>query len=106
VLRDLVVNDEQKGFRMMRDPSKNQTEHHPDPFMTASILNSFMTDRNPIQVLVGDIGHMIKVVTNLKKTRQLAQMRIDQLQQQVEKVEHNIATVNPQTVGTRLNKLR
>lgn len=74
--------------------------------MTASILNSFITDRNPIQVLVGDISHMISVLANLKKNRQLAQLRIDQLQQQVEKVEHSMATVNPQTVGTRLNKLR
>ena len=89
----------------MRD-SSNDPRPHQDPFMVASILNAFMTDRNPIQVMVGDIGHMINVVANLGKTRKLAQMRIDQLQQQVDKVEHNIATINPQTVGTRLNKLR
>jgi hypothetical protein len=74
--------------------------------MVASVVSAFVMDRNPIQVLVGDIAHMIRVVTNLGKNRKLAQQRIDQLRQQVEKVEHNMASVNPQIVGTRLNKLR
>lgn len=77
-----------------------------DPFMVASILNAFITDRNPIQVLVGDVAHMLNVVANLGKNRKLAQMRIEQLQQQVNKVESNIASVNPKEAGTRLDKLR
>jgi len=84
----------------------NRNNEYNDPFMYATILNAFMTDRNPMQVLAGDIGHMIKVVANLGKTRKMAQMKIEQLQQQMAKVEDNIASVNPSTVGNRLNKLR
>ena len=85
-----------------RTPSEGQT----DPYLYAASLNSFMVERNPIQILVGDVTHMIKVVANLGKTRKLAQQRIDQLQAQVEKVERNIAHVNPQSIGTRLDKMR
>lgn len=89
---------------------KSGNQHHgapgQDPFMYASILNAFITDRNPIQVLVGDVAHMFKVVTNLGKNRKLAQIRIEQLQQQVSKVENNMASVNPKTTGNRLDKLR
>ncbi len=91
---------------MIRDPYNPQAKPPQDPFMVASTLNSFITDRNPFQVLVGDIGHMFHVMANLSKNRKLAQERIEQLQQQVEKVEGNIAAINPQTNGTRLNKLR
>jgi hypothetical protein len=89
---------------MERQPNRNDEYH--DPFMYASILNAFMTDRNPIQVLVGDVGHMIKVVTNLGKTRKMAQTKIEKLQQQVAKVENSMASANPKTMGTRLDKLR
>lgn len=74
--------------------------------MYASILSAFMTDRNPVQILVGDIAHMVKVITNLGKNRKLAQQRIDQLQQQVDKVEGDIASVNPKNAGNRLDKMR
>lgn len=84
------------------DPSNQPT----DPYLYAAAMNSFIVERNPIQVLVGDVARMIKVVANLGKTRKLAQQRIDQLQSQVEKVERNIEHVNPKSLGTRLDKLR
>jgi hypothetical protein len=82
------------------------TPHHPpepetDPFIYASMLN-----RNPLLSIWGDISRMVQVMTNLGKTRKLAQLRIEHLQHQIEKVEQDMATVNPQHVGTRLNKLR
>ncbi|MCE3234934.1 MAG: hypothetical protein K0Q50_1114 [Vampirovibrio sp.] len=85
---------------------KHQEATGQDPFMVASIVNAFITDRNPIQVLVGDVAHMLNVVANLGKNRKLAQSRIEQLQQQVAKVEKNIASVNPKEAGNRLDKLR
>lgn len=85
---------------------KHQKATGQDPFMVASIVNAFITDRNPIQVLVGDVAHMLNVVANLGKNRKLAQSRIEQLQQQVAKVEKNIASVNPKEAGNRLDKLR
>jgi|GEM_PF-2247858 len=85
---------------------KHQEATSQDPFMVASIVNAFITDRNPIQVLVGDVAHMLNVVANLGKNRKLAQSRIEQLQQQVAKVEKNIASVNPKEAGNRLDKLR
>jgi hypothetical protein len=88
------------------DRETNQTKQHQDPFIYASILNAFITDRNPIQILVGDFTHMFKVITNLGKNRHLAQMRIEQLQDQVSKVEGSIASVNPKKMGNRLDKLR
>ena len=87
---------------MNRDSNQNSQ----DPFMVASILNSFMTDRNPIQVLVGDIGHMFKVVANLGKNRKMAQLRIEQLQDQIAKVEGSMKSYTPKSTGSRLDKLR
>ena len=84
----------------------NPANQPADPLMVASSLNSLMTDRNPLQVLVGEMLHMVKVITNLGKNRKLAQTRIEQLQAQMEKVERNMATVNPKTSGNRLDKLR
>ena len=77
-----------------------------DPYLYAASLNSFMTERNPIQILVGDMGRMIHTVANLGKNRKMAQQRIQQLQAQVDKVEGDIAQGNPKIVGTRLDKLR
>lgn len=86
--------------------NRSQANQETDPYMYAAALNSFMVERNPIQVLVGDVARMIGVVANLGKTRKVAQQRIDQLQAQVQKVEQDIAHVNPKTVGNRLDKLR
>ena len=91
---------------MDRHSPPNPRNQNPDPFIYATLLNAFITDRNPLQILVGDIAHMVKVITNLGKNRKLAQMRIDQLQQQIDKVEGDIATVNPKNTGNRLDKLR
>ncbi len=77
-----------------------------DSNMTASLLNGYLTDRNPFQALVGDVGHMINVIANLGKTRKVAQMRIEQLQQQASKVEFYIDAGNPKTAGTRIDRLR
>lgn len=92
----------------MERSGNNQPQSQPDtdPYMYAAALNSFMVERNPIQVLVGDVAHMLNVVMNLGKTRKMAQQRIDQIQAQVRKVEHDIAYVNPKMVGNRLDKLR
>jgi len=91
---------------MDRHPPPHPGNQNPDPFIYATLLNAFITDRNPLQILVGDIAHMVKVITNLGKNRKLAQMRIDQLQQQIDKVEGDIATVNPKSTGNRLDKMR
>lgn len=77
-----------------------------DPFLYAASLNSFITERNPFQVLTGDLLHLIKTIANLGKNRKIAQQRIEHLQTQVEKVESNIAHVNPKIIGNRLDKLR
>lgn len=89
-----------------KPPTSKQADQPVDPFMMASAINSFVVERNPIKVLVGDIAHTIKVVANLGKTRKLAQRRIDQLQSQMEKVEQNIAHVHPKAIGNRLDKMR
>lgn len=86
--------------------NRQQPNQETDPYMYAAALNSFMVERNPIQILVGDVARMIGVVMNLGKTRKMAQQRIDQLQAQVHKVERDITHVNPKTVGNRLDKLR
>lgn len=87
-------------------PSPHPGISESDPYVYASVLNSLVTDRNPFQVLVGDISRRVKMALQLKKTRQLAQERIDHLQQQVDKVEHCIESTRSQTTGGRINKLR
>jgi hypothetical protein len=81
-------------------------ESEPDPFIYANMMNGFMMDRNPLQTIWGDFSRMVLVMANLGKTRKLAQLRLEHLQQQLAKVEEDIASVNPQHMGTRLNKLR
>ncbi|WP_373531980.1 hypothetical protein [Vampirovibrio sp.] len=92
----------------MEPPSKksNPSPQSTDPFLYAASLNSFITERNPFQVLTGDMLHLIKTVVNLGKNRKIAQQRIDQMQAQVEKVEGDIAYVNPKSMGNRLDKFR
>lgn len=96
----------------MERPTGNSNDSQPpdqppvDPYLYAASLNSFMTERNPVQILVGDMGRMIQTVVNLGKNRKIAQQRIQQLQAQVDKVESDIAQGNPKSVGTRLDKLR
>jgi uncharacterized coiled-coil protein SlyX len=46
------------------------------------------------------------VIANLGKTRKMAAMRIEQLETQLARIEQQIAEVNPQLDGRRLNKLR
>jgi len=77
-----------------------------DALLYASALNNLMTERNPIQTIVGDLQHMVKVLTSLGKTRKIASQRIEQLEKQLATVEQQIASVNPQIYGQRLNKLR
>lgn len=83
-----------------------QNQPNADPLMYASALNNLMIERNPIQTIVGDLHHMFKVITNLGKTRKMAQMRIEQLEQQLTTVQQQMATVHPQIGGQRFNKLR
>lgn len=77
-----------------------------DPLLYAASLNAFVTERNPIHILVGDMVRLIKTVVNLGQTRKIAQQRIHQLQNQVHKLERDMAQVSPKTVGNRLDKLR
>jgi hypothetical protein len=74
--------------------------------MYAASLDSFITERNPFQVLTGDLLPLIKTIANLGENRKIAQQRIKHLQTQVEKVEGNIAHVNPKIIGNRLDRLR
>ncbi|HEY9746940.1 MAG TPA: hypothetical protein V6C99_12065 [Oculatellaceae cyanobacterium] len=77
-----------------------------DPILYASALTNLMNERNPIQTVVGDIQRMVNVIANLGKTRKMAAMRIEQLETQLARIEQQIAEVNPQLDGRRLNKLR
>lgn len=89
---------------MANSPLSNEPET--DPFIYANMLNGLMTDRNPLQTIWGDISRMVQVLASLGKTRKLAQLRLEHLQHQIAKVEHDMATVNPQHTGTRLDKMR
>lgn len=84
----------------------NQRPRQGDPFIVASLMGSYLNDRNPIQVLTGEITRMVSIVANLNKTREMAQKRIDQLQEQVNQVEANIQQINPKTAGNRFDRLR
>ncbi|HEY9687650.1 MAG TPA: hypothetical protein V6C52_11805 [Coleofasciculaceae cyanobacterium] len=77
-----------------------------DPFMYASILGGLFQDRNPIQTIVGDMGRMIHVLTHLNQNRQLAQMRIDQLQEQVQRVENAMTSATQKPAGSRFDRTR
>lgn len=87
-------------------PTPGKTALPADPVVYAGIVDAFLHDRNPIQLLVGDMQRMLSVLLNLGKNRDLAQQRIQQLQEQISRVESQINTVNPQTSGQRLNRLR
>ena len=82
----------------------NAYSHSNDAFTYASMLNR--QERNPIQLIVGDISRMWNVLGNLHKNRKIAQARINQLEDRVAKVEAEIASVNPSVDGMRLNKFR
>lgn len=77
-----------------------------DAMLYASALNNLMTERNPFQVIVGDLQHMVQVLAGLGKTRKIAMQRIQQLEKQVASVEQQIADGSSQPYGHRLNKLR
>lgn len=85
---------------------KPQPYRQADSLVYANVLGSMLQERNPIEAIVGDISRMLKVIANLNSTRKLAQARINQLQNQVAKVESEIAAVNPHFTGTRFDRLR
>ena len=91
------MNQEEKPFKGNRNP---------DALLYASAMSNLMNERNPFQAIVGDLQHMVKVLTNLGKTRKMAALRIQQLEKQLASIEGQMASVNPQTGGQRLNKLR
>lgn len=82
------------------------TNSNADALLYASAMNNLMAERNPIQTIVGDLQHMVKVLTNLGQTKKMAAARIEQLEKQVASIEQQIASVNPQVYGQRFNKLR
>lgn len=90
------------------DQENKTLNAHPntDAILYASAVNNLMIERNPFQAIVGDLQHMVKVLANLGKTRKIAAQRIEQLERQLATVEQQIASVNPQAGGQRLNKLR
>lgn len=89
----------------MPNPNHPQ-DQDTDPYIYANILNGLIQERNPLQAMWGDIGRMTSFMINLGKTRKMAQDKLETLNQQIAKVEHDMSTVNPPQVGTRLNKLR
>jgi hypothetical protein len=90
-----------------KPPTRNTTPTTSnDPYVYASIVDTFVGERNPFQILIGELTRTIQMTLNLRKTRRQAQARVDHLQSQVDKVESLIAEVNPQPNGTRINKLR
>jgi len=80
--------------------------HPTDPYIYASILNGKMQEQNPLLAMWGDIARMTGFMLNLGKTRKMAQQRLEIMNQQIAKVEHDMASVNPPQVGQRLDKLR
>lgn len=87
-------------------PYENNPNNNSDPYMVAALISNLVTERNPIQAIVGDFSRMLGVLANLGKTRQVAQQRIEQLQAQVSRVEGQIEGVNPKTTGNRFDRLR
>lgn len=90
---------------MTRPPNQNRNAEN-DPYLVASSLGSLVNERNPIKALVGDVTRMIQVLANLKKNRKAAQTRIDQLQQQVARVEDAVSGATQKPTGSRFDKLR
>jgi len=85
---------------------KNPQNQETDPYIYANILNGLIQERNPLQSIWGDIHRMTQFMINLGKTRKMAQQRLEILNQQIAKVEEDMNSVNPTSVGNRLNKLR
>jgi len=85
---------------------KNPQNQETDPYIYANILNGLIQERNPLQSIWGDIHRMTQFMINLGKTRKMAQQRLEILNQQIAKVEEDMKSVNPTSVGNRLNKLR
>ncbi len=83
---------------------KRNPQNTADAYTYANMLSRM--NRNPIEVIVGDLSRMVNVIANLGKNRKLAQARIEQLQDRVNRVEAYIEMVNPKTTGNRLDKLR
>jgi hypothetical protein len=77
-----------------------------DPYIYASMLQSSLSEHNPVQSILGDIGRMAKFLANFGKSRKMTQARLEQMNQQMLKVQEDMASVNPSQVGIRLNKLR
>ena len=77
-----------------------------DPSLYASSLNGLMMDRNPLQSIWADLTRMVMAIATLGKTRKLAQLRLEQINQKITQIEVDIASVNPPQEGTRFNKLR
>ena len=77
-----------------------------DPFITATLLSSLMQERNPIRAITGDLSRMLHMLANFSKSREQAQTRIEQLQQQVDRMEVLINHANPKPTGNRFDKLR
>lgn len=90
---------------MTKPPNQNRKPES-DPYMVANTLGSLMSERNPIQAMVGDITRMISVIANLNKNRQAAQTRIDQLQLQVSKVKDAMSSSTQKPTGNRFDRLR
>lgn len=85
--------------------NKNQNQNQGgDPYTYANLLANM--NRNPIEVIVGDLTRMVNVLANLGRNRKLAQARIEQLQNRVAEVEAYIEYTHPKLNGQRLDKMR
>lgn len=85
---------------------RKDAKQQADPFVYASIFDSFLTGGNPFRGMIVRWVQFYNVLINIGKAHKIAQKQIDQAQQQVSKVEGQIAMINPKFSGSRLDKIR
>lgn len=85
------------------NPPSGQPE---DPRVYAGIISNFLTERNPVEAIAGDIARMFGVVINLNRNIRASRQRVQSLQERIDRTERMIADSYPPQYGTRLDKSR
>ena len=77
-----------------------------DPFLYANMLTSLFGAGALQNLLGGELFRWLDMMIHARRNRQHARQRIEQIQNQVSRVEHLIEQAQVKTTGHHLDKLR
>ena len=77
-----------------------------DPIVYAGLINNFLTDRNPLHAIAGDLKRKFGMMGSINRNMKTAQRTVEKIQDRIERIELIVDQSHPKQSGTRLDKLR